>query len=183
MSNNNVLVRYTRNSDRHNGTQRLSFQDDRPDLLIGDVGYVSEDELKNSVRYGVILEPVTADQVHDLGMLTPEERVDDSDKPLDQYTNAELDQIARDEGVDLSGKNTKADRIEAIQQTRNPRRVGAASLPATATIGPVSPGAGIAASPAGSGPTEGAGTITGPGPSTGAVSASSGTTTGGGAAS
>lgn len=70
MSTDNVLVRYTRNADSSVATAALTF-DGRPDLAIGQVGYVSEQEINQAQALGVVLEPITEDEVAELGLEVP----------------------------------------------------------------------------------------------------------------
>lgn len=158
-----VLVRYVRNADTSVSTEALKFHDDdRPDLLIGEVGYVTPTELHLAASYGVTLEPVSEEEAHELGLQTPEEKeaANPTPKPLSEMKSGELDDVAEAEGVDLTGKRSNAEKVTAIEEARAAQPEGRDSLPATATTGapaPTTSGAGTAGSGPGLAPGGGTG--------------------------
>lgn len=126
-----TLVRYVRNADSSVATGSIKhLDDDRPDLNIGDIGYVTSTELAQAAGHGVVLEPLTEKEAEELGLELPTPQV--AEVPLGDLPEKELERIAKDEGVDLTGKRSKADKAEAIQAARSAQPEGVASLPATA---------------------------------------------------
>lgn len=72
MSNDaNVLVHYIGNADPNNATGALTL-DGRPDLLAGQAGYVTADELVKLAAAGYSVIPVTEDDLAELGVELPE---------------------------------------------------------------------------------------------------------------
>lgn len=128
MSDANTLARYTRNmTDAATGA--LTFPDDsRPDLPIGQVGYVTPEEMQLAAAHGVVLEEITEQDAQDLGLEVPKR-----DLPLSDMNNKDLRAIADAEGADITGKKTNADIVTAIEENRSAQPEGSASLPATAT--------------------------------------------------
>lgn len=136
-NDNNVLVKYIRNADSGVSTGAIKLGDDREDIVIGGVGYVSADEINILATHGVILEPIDEQDARDQGLLVdaPAESL-----PLSaDLTQDQIDEIAGAEGVDISGARSKAKAVELIQDARAKQDEGAASLPATASSGPAAP--------------------------------------------
>lgn len=158
-----VLVRYVRNADTSVSTEAIKFHDDdRPDLLIGEVGYVTLEELHRAAALGVTLEIVSEEEAHELGLQTPEEKEETAPtpKPLSEMKSGELDEVAENEGVDLTGIRSNAEKVSAIEAARAAQPEGRESLPATATTGaptPTTSGAGTAGSGPGLAPGGGTG--------------------------
>lgn len=137
MSKNNVLVKYVRNADPGVSTGAITHDDDREDLVIGGVGYVSPDEINILSSYGVVLEPIDEKDARDQGLLVdaPPESL-----PLSaDLSQEDINKVAEAEGVDISGARSKAKAVELIEANRAKQDEGAASLPATAGAGPAAP--------------------------------------------
>lgn len=131
-----ILVRYTRNSDSTLATESLRFNDDdRSDLLIGELGYVTELEIHQAASHGIVLEPTDAAEAEDLGLDVPPSpnAEGEAGDDLDGLSNAELRAKAKDEGIDLAGARSNEDITVAIREARAPEvPEGRDSLPATA---------------------------------------------------
>lgn len=131
-----ILVRYTRNADDNVSTGALKFHDDdRGDLVIGELGYVTEKELHQFAAYGIVLEPFTVEDAQEHNLVVPAKpgEGDDSEVLSADLGQDRLVEIAADEGVDLTGKRSNQAKADAIQAARDDQNSGAASLPATAT--------------------------------------------------
>lgn len=136
MSDAKKLVRYVRNADDRATGALTFYDDDRPDLAIGAAGYVTDEELARAAAYGVVLEPIDESRAQELGIELPAA----PERPLDELSSKELEEIADAESIDLGGARTNAAKVERIQQARSGGSAeGEASLPATATTGPGAP--------------------------------------------
>lgn len=134
MSDDTTLVRYVRNADER-ATGAIAFpDDDRDDLAIGGVGYMTTAEISRAAAYGVLVEPISEADARELGWEPPSQ-----EKPLEELSKAELEEIAAAEGIDLSGARSNADKAARIQEARAGQSEGEGSLPATATRGPGGP--------------------------------------------
>lgn len=67
-----ILVQYTGNADDNNNTGALSFSDDRPDLKLGEVGWVTQQDFIIAANHGVQLKQVTDEDVNNLGKQVPD---------------------------------------------------------------------------------------------------------------
>lgn len=129
------LVKYVRNADGNSATERLTFDDDRKDLLIGKVGYVTQAEVSRVAAYGIILESITEAEAEEQGLELPEPEV--VEPPLRELSLDDLKDIAKDEGVEVAGLRSKDDFASAIESKRaGGQDEGRSSLPATAGTGP-----------------------------------------------
>ena len=101
-------------------------------MLIGGVGYVTAAELHSAAAFGAVLEQVTPDDVAELGLELPEP--DEEPEVISKDLGRDrLEEIASEEGVDLTGKRSNQEKADAILEARAAQPVGAASLPATAS--------------------------------------------------
>lgn len=153
-----TLVLYVRNADPSAATAALRFNDDRSDLEIGKVGWVTEDELHRAAAFGVTLEPIEESEAKERGLEIPpklSEVVAEEETPLRDRSLADLKTLAIDE-YDLDAETinkmrSKDEVATAIEDKQNAQPEGTDSLPATATSGPTPPTTSGAGS-AGSGP-------------------------------
>jgi len=130
---NTVLVRYLGNADG-SATGALSFDDDRPNISLGGVGYVTSDEIARLSTLGVVLDTsFTTDEADELGIPVPGEPTDTAD--LDSIDQLDvLKQIAADEGVETAGLRSKEAVRTAIVEHRTAQAI---QPPATAPPSPV----------------------------------------------
>lgn len=124
----NILVKYVSNADASNATGGLTF-DGRETLELGGVGYVTETELHQAVSHGIVLETIEEDEAREQGLLVDP---DPADRPLDDLSNQELRDLAKDEGTDVKGLTKNEEIAAAIEKGRADKAAGAASQPATA---------------------------------------------------
>lgn len=181
MANDYELVRYIRNADSNVATGALNFPgDDRGDIAVGGVGYVTPLERQQASALGVQLDPISEEDARNLGLDVPDAPGEQAaaaepNADLKGVSKSKLEEIAEAENVDLSEASNNEQRADAIRQARAAQPEGEASLPATAPAGgtpAVAP-----ATTAGSGPGAAAG-----GSTTTGGTAAGGTSTGSGPA-
>jgi hypothetical protein len=60
MSDDKTLVQYLGNTENYNNTGALTFAgDDREDIPVGGTGWLTDQEIANARRFGLIINPVT----------------------------------------------------------------------------------------------------------------------------
>lgn len=66
------LVHYVQNTEASSNTGVIAFhEEDRDDISLGQVGYVTEAELYRLGVYGVVLTPISEDEANELALTVP----------------------------------------------------------------------------------------------------------------
>lgn len=104
-TDDHTLVRYIRNTDDTQSTAAITFPDDRDPLLIGESGYMTDAEIRQAESYGIVLEAL--------------DESDDPDAVTADLGEKRLEEIAEEEGVDLSGKRSNRAKADAILAARS----------------------------------------------------------------
>lgn len=131
-----TLVRYLRNADDTTSTAAITFPDDRDPLRIGKAGYMTSAEIGRAESLGIVLEVVDESDLPP-GVDAPSDP--DSDDPNSVSADLgerRLEEIAEQEGVDLTGKRSNRAKADAILAARSEQPEGEDSLPATAVVDP-----------------------------------------------
>lgn len=141
-----TLVKYVQNADHTVSTAAISMGDDRPNIAIGGVGYVTDEELHRLVGFGAVLEPISEEDAIAEGLLQAPEEAAVAEVSLNDLDNKGLRAVAEDEGVDVAGLKSNPDIAAAITKARAGVTTGPASLPAMASANPPAPAPNAASS-------------------------------------
>lgn len=164
MGETRQLYKYAANADPSEGTAEISFDDSRPNLVLGgSPGELSDDEVQ-ALSQRIVLELVDANSEEGKAARAAaaereaqQETAGNPHADLEGANKSRLEEIAKQEDIDLSAAKNNEERADAIRAAREGRAsdpLNPGDLPATATSGPTPPapgGGGGAAGPEGSG--------------------------------
>lgn len=133
------IVKYSRNVNPDEATAAITLNG-RPNMVIGgNAMEITDEEHARLIQHVVFEYPEPGSDDYENATRIPVHSEDDEQAPaepddLGGKSNAELREIASQEGADISGMRSNSDIIDAIRAKRQADLTGLASLPSTAVV-------------------------------------------------